>query len=641
MMWLLVQHFAICAVLALAVAFVCRVGRLRPAVAHLLWLVVLIRLVVPPVVAWPWSAPDIDLARKIMPETQMADGEAISYREAWEGVTLTPATPVSPGDDFVSPNPGGVTNWPLVGQAVLTLWLVGALFLAMIQTLRLRRFNRVLRGQHNAPDWLASEATTLADRFGLPAPRLRVVEGIESPLFYGWRRPAILIPAALIDVIPRDRWQGVMAHELAHWKRRDHWVRGLELVAGCAWWWNPVFWFARHHLRHTAELACDAWVVWTLPESRKTYAKTLVDISEMIALGNRPVAALGIGHGSRRSFERRLSMVMRANGRANVSIVGLVCGLLVLALTVPVFVGAESEKPSEPAPTAGSVPPAEAAPETPQVSDKVNQALDAEISIEFEDEHVARILGFIAEYAGTNFVVDYRVVQPPKPSLGGPAGAPVTAPAPEVAPEELGYITDGMVPRIKLEKVPLHQALNALCTLLDLAYEVRPEYIWISTQEIIDQTDFTDPPSTADASIAEKLKQPIAIEFDSEHIARILDFIGEYVDVNIVIDKDAVPPPVPARPGATVTGAPGSPAPGFAVPGGPTPGQASATTGNAPMENPHKVMTPDGYEMTGNVPYIRLHGVSLNETLKGLFLPLNLTYRVEPGWIYVTRPSGT
>ncbi len=49
---------ATCVASALAlVAFV--IGRLRstgPAVRHALWLIVLIKLVIPPVIAWPWAS---------------------------------------------------------------------------------------------------------------------------------------------------------------------------------------------------------------------------------------------------------------------------------------------------------------------------------------------------------------------------------------------------------------------------------------------------------------------------------------------------------------------------------------------------------------------------------------------------------
>jgi beta-lactamase regulating signal transducer with metallopeptidase domain len=615
MVWLLVQHVAVCAVLAILVAVACRIGRLRPAVAHLLWLVVLVRLLVPPVLTWPWSPPDF--ASEIGPAAQFADGPARSFRDLWEGVTVTPAVPVASGDDGASVQRRAATSpWIVVGRIALAAWILGAVTLAGIQIVRLFRFNRCLREQRQSPDWIESEATSLAQRFGLRSPRVRVVNGIASPLFYGLRRPSILIPATLIDAIPRDQWPGVLAHELAHWKRRDHWVRSLELAAGCLWWWNPVFWLVRHHLRQTAELACDAWVVWALPEGRKAYAKTLVDISEMIALGNQPAAALGIGHGSRRSFEWRLSMVMRVKGRANVPVIGLLCAVLVLAVSVPLFADAKPRNETATATLAARTQLAATPSPSAGVSEKLQNALNSPVHIEFRNEHISRILEFISEYVGADIVIDYRVVQPPL--AFDPRVPPEDRPEDTRVPQELGYVTDGMVPYVKMEEVLLGEAIDELCAPLGLTYVARPQYIWISTEDTIAKTDFSDPSAEADPDIAQRLEKLIALEFDDEHIARILEFVGQYTKVNFVLDKDAVPPPEPIT-------------------------EREPQRLPQPVNPPslHKKLTPDGPQLTGVVPYIKLKRVTLDEALKAILLPLDLTYRVEPGRVYVTAPEKT
>jgi type II secretory pathway component GspD/PulD (secretin) len=115
---------------------------------------------------------------------------------------------------------------------------------------------------------------------------------------------------------------------------------------------------------------------------------------------------------------------------------------------------------------------------------------------------------------------------------------------------------------------------------------------------MIANTDFADPPDAADVEISKRLTSQIDIEFEDVHIIQILEFVSEYTNVNIVIDKNAVPPPLKAQ--------------------------------------GHKPLGKEGYQLTGQVPYIWLKDVSLKESLKALLLPLNLTYKVEPGRIYVT-----
>ncbi len=58
-LWWLVETTVFSAVVVPVVMIVCRWLRNRPAIQHGLWVVVLIKFVMPPLVAWPWSAHDL------------------------------------------------------------------------------------------------------------------------------------------------------------------------------------------------------------------------------------------------------------------------------------------------------------------------------------------------------------------------------------------------------------------------------------------------------------------------------------------------------------------------------------------------------------------------------------------------------
>ena len=104
----------------------------------------------------------------------------------------------------------------------------------------------------------------------------------------------------------------------------------LELVAGLIWWWNPLYWLTRSRLDAEAELACDAWVVWALPDDRLNYAEVLFQICSEFSLACSPAPALGIA-GSGRFFERRLTMILRDRVSCGVSpLILLTAGLLAL-----------------------------------------------------------------------------------------------------------------------------------------------------------------------------------------------------------------------------------------------------------------------------------------------------------------------
>src|SRR3954469_8475769 len=64
MLWWTFQNLVIASVLAALVWLACRSGRVGPVGRHALWLVVLIKLLTPPLVVWPWAVHDpIGLAK--------------------------------------------------------------------------------------------------------------------------------------------------------------------------------------------------------------------------------------------------------------------------------------------------------------------------------------------------------------------------------------------------------------------------------------------------------------------------------------------------------------------------------------------------------------------------------------------------
>src|SRR5262249_21456549 len=108
-----------------------------------------------------------------------------------------------------------------------------------------------------------------------------------------------------------DERATLLAHELAHLRRRDHWVRGLELLATGLYWWNPVVWWARRELRAAEEECCDAWVVWTLPESARAYARALVSPVAYLCEARPALPPVASGFGHMYLLKRRLTMILR------------------------------------------------------------------------------------------------------------------------------------------------------------------------------------------------------------------------------------------------------------------------------------------------------------------------------------------
>src|SRR5262249_15444601 len=172
--------------------------------------------------------------------------------------------------EITSKNQTGIWS-DSIEQSIIQAWLVGAVAMLMWQTTKIGRFRQMLTDGEPAPSWLISQAEELASLLGIEMPEVVVVPRIASPMIWSLGRARLIWPAELLDRLSESCRQSVLLHELAHLRRRDHWVGWLQLLGSCLWWWNPLFWFVSRQVRENAELACDAWVVATLPESRRLY----------------------------------------------------------------------------------------------------------------------------------------------------------------------------------------------------------------------------------------------------------------------------------------------------------------------------------------------------------------------------------
>jgi beta-lactamase regulating signal transducer with metallopeptidase domain len=366
-LWWLAQNALLAGVLAGLVALVCRLGRFRPAVRHALWLLVLLKLVTPPLVEWPWRPPILEPDQHAEPVA--APGPAPTPTEDMILALLMPAdlpgpaenNPADPeiGGVLASPTPPATEPaalaepahqpapswWAWLPTALLTAWLSGALIVATMQLGRVLRLRRLVAGGRPASAELAREVEELAAQLGARPPPIRVLAGIVSPFVCGLGRPLLVWPAALEGCLAPECQRAVLVHELAHLRRRDHWVAWLRVLAGCAWWWDPLYWYVCRQLGRAAELACDAWVVGALPDARRAYAEALLAVAQLVSKTAAPAPAVGMS-GSRLDFERRLTMVMCERVPCKVPVFGLVLiGLLALAILPGWSLGPRAAEP--------------------------------------------------------------------------------------------------------------------------------------------------------------------------------------------------------------------------------------------------------------------------------------------------------
>ncbi|WP_344432419.1 M56 family metallopeptidase, partial [Amycolatopsis minnesotensis] len=122
----------------------------------------------------------------------------------------------------------------------------------------------------------------------------------------------------------------VLAHELAHLRRLDHWVNILQTAVETLFFYHPVVRWVSRDLRIEREIACDAMAA-TLTGDRVGYAETLLKLEQ--SRGDRNPLAMAMADGQVASRVRRLPYPGRRQGGA----VGLSMAALTLVVSALAF----------------------------------------------------------------------------------------------------------------------------------------------------------------------------------------------------------------------------------------------------------------------------------------------------------------
>jgi WD40 repeat protein/beta-lactamase regulating signal transducer with metallopeptidase domain len=303
-------------------AAVCALGRRtrRPALVHAAWLLVLVKLLTPPLFTLPVRClPGEPAARPAA-----AAGAAPTRAAALPGATSpVPARLPMHADPAAAPSPAMPGAGPTLSasaprasapvpweEAVLLVWATGSIVWLAILSRRIRQFVRLLRFATPAPPELVEDVATVAAQLGLRGlPRVRVLLGVVPPFVWAAWRPTLYFPADLLKRLSTQGRLTLLAHELAHLRRRDHVVRWVEFVALAFYWWCPLAWLARSELRRLEEEACDAEVGATLPGTAYAYASAVLETIDFLA-GARRVPALASAVGQSDSLRRRLVLIL-------------------------------------------------------------------------------------------------------------------------------------------------------------------------------------------------------------------------------------------------------------------------------------------------------------------------------------------
>ena len=333
------------AMLVLAAQWLLR-GRLSARVRCLLWAIVLLRLLLPPLPQTRWT---------LFPAAAHPESASVARTEATpkEIAPTLPAVPiVSPPlikidprlvlklraelaavpeplpTSAISASPYHPTtparSWPTLNTTLQCLWLTGALFFAARILIANARLHRAIRRSSTLDDPnLQSLAARCATEAGLrQTPVLLAADHLVGPAVTGLLAPKLLIPRDMSADFSPPELRLMLLHEFAHLRRRDLQLSWLLSLLTAIHWFNPLLRWAFNRLRADCEMACDEFVLKLTraasPQGQQSaYGHALLRVAERLTRRPSTFAPIALGQigilDGPQNLHRRIVMIAHFN----------------------------------------------------------------------------------------------------------------------------------------------------------------------------------------------------------------------------------------------------------------------------------------------------------------------------------------
>jgi len=214
---------------------------------------------------------------------------------------------------------------------ILAVWIAGVLLL-LIRAVVANVAVQKLRGAAiiPAPESLLALARRVAAQLGITqAFEVFASQAVNAPTLIGWLKPVILFPVASLTGLAPEQLEAMLAHELAHVRRRDYLVNALQVAMETLLFYHPAVWWVSQQIRREREHCCDDVVVAVTGEPL-VYAKALYLLEEQRA--RAPQLMLG-GNGGQLSMRIRRLLMGRQAVSGSYGAAGWMLTVVLLVLT--------------------------------------------------------------------------------------------------------------------------------------------------------------------------------------------------------------------------------------------------------------------------------------------------------------------
>jgi bla regulator protein blaR1 len=219
------------------------------------------------------------------------------------------------------------------------IWLLGCATVFCVWLLRWRRVSRTVRAGAPVVSGRAFKALHRLE----PSSVLRIVSSDASlePGVFGIVRPVLVWPRDIDTKLDEAQVDAILAHELAHVRRRDNLTAAVHMVVEVIFWFHPLVWWIGSRLVDERERACDEEVV-SLGSDPHVYAEGILRTCQFYV--ESPLSCVSGVTGS--DLKKRIEYIMadRPGPGSSRWAARLLFAAAAMMLAAPVVVGALSAR---------------------------------------------------------------------------------------------------------------------------------------------------------------------------------------------------------------------------------------------------------------------------------------------------------
>lgn len=346
--------------LAVSTWFIYRLSR-NSQIASILWIVVFLKFLTPPVFELPMipslestqvtemesseenpiNESDIDNVPGKTPKESLHTQKPLNLEELYSGPEENSQTPDQQGTpdelafnkpfltkkEMTTESDPDTSNLPSIisfkeifsFRTASFLWISGSVLFLVVMVMRGRQFHLMIQQLKVFEPALQKKTDELAVQIGLKkSPAVYLIPAAISPMIWSFSlRPMILIPEELYRNADDEKLGMILAHELAHLRRKDHKFRWIELSVLVLFWWFPVVRWIRKEWHAVQEKCCDEWVIRLFPERRVAYGEMLLEATQYLQFNKSLIWSNELG--SPNSLKERIETMLERKNSSQIS----------------------------------------------------------------------------------------------------------------------------------------------------------------------------------------------------------------------------------------------------------------------------------------------------------------------------------